>query len=111
NRLMEMYPNNQLIRQAMNGRAGSPGGAAEHAIYANQMERYKVKKNNGKDNAPDMSAAPLPKPAAEILALPPEQRFKELCKLNIPQLREFRRTLAPAQRDHITDGMTPAQTE
>lgn len=111
NRLMEMYPNNQLIRQAMNGRAGSPGGAAEHAIYANQMERYKVKKNNGKDNASDMSAAPLPKPAAEILALPPEQRFKELCKLNIPQLREFRRTLAPAQRDHITDGMTPAQTE
>ncbi len=111
NRLMEMYPSNQMIRQTMNGRASAPGGAAEHAIYADQMERYKARKNNGKDKALDAQAAPLPKPAAEILALPPDQRFKELCKLNIPQLREFRRTLAPAQRDHITDGMTPAQTE
>ncbi|HZL27059.1 MAG TPA: DUF1800 domain-containing protein [Acidobacteriaceae bacterium] len=112
NRLMEMYPNNQMIRQAMNGRAGAPGGAAEHAIYADQMERYKQKKKNGKDaSSGDADAVALPKPAAEILALPPDQRFKELCKLNIPQLREFRRSLAPAERDRITDGMTPAQTE
>lgn len=111
NRLMEMYPNNQLIRQAMDGRAGSPGGAAEHAIYADQMARYKERKKNGKDPNSDADAAPLPKPAADILALPPEQRFKELCKLTVPQLREFRRSLSVAQRDHITDGMTPVQTE
>jgi uncharacterized protein (DUF1800 family) len=110
NRLMEMYPDNQMIRQTMNGRASSPGGAAEHAIYADQMERYKEKKK-GKDNAGDEDAAPLPKPAAEIFALPPDDRFKELCRLTIPQLREFRRALTPEQRDHVTDGMKPQETE
>jgi uncharacterized protein (DUF1800 family) len=114
-KLMEMYPTNTMIRQAMNGRGSRPGGDAAKAIYADQMERYKDRKGNAKTPAnPAMNAdadVALPRPAAEIIALPPDQRFKALCKLTLPQLRKLRQSLAPAEREHLTDGMTPEQTE
>ena len=111
-KLMELYPSNQTIRASMNGNAGPPGGAAAHAIYADQQERYKQKQTAKKDGAAEQTpAAPLPRPAQEILALPADKRFKELCHLRLDQLRALRQSLTPAQRDQLMYGFTPEQRE
>ena len=111
--LMAMYPLQGTIRAAMDGKGSIPGGAAEQAIYADEMARYANKKKNGKDKTAqrDEDAAPLPRPAEDIAALPPDPRFKAMCKLTVPQLRELRKNLTEDQREHLTDGFTPEQTE
>jgi uncharacterized protein (DUF1800 family) len=112
-KLMELYPTNQTIRASMNGNASPPSGAAAHAIYADQKEQYKQKRERKKDpNAPKQEeAVSLPKTPDEILAMPPDKRFKELCRLNLPQLRGLRKSLTSDQRDQLTAGMTPEQIE
>jgi uncharacterized protein (DUF1800 family) len=112
-RLMEMYPTNEQIRAMVNGRgAGAPGGEAARAIYADQAERYKAQKQK-KDGSPpkDPPVADLPQSPADILAMPPDKRFKALCHLTLPQLRALRQQLPPDQRAQLTAGMTPQQVE
>jgi uncharacterized protein (DUF1800 family) len=124
-KLMEAYPTNQMVRQAMNGNFSAPGGDAERAIYANEEERYKEKltKDKGAKNAKptdagatakgqdEQATSPLPMPVADLLALPPDQRFKQMCHLNLAQLRELRKELLPEQRGLLVAGMTPVQME
>ena len=111
--LMEMYPSNNMIRAAMNGRGpGVPRGEAEKAIYADQMSREKNKKNaNNPDALTDDTPPPTPQEIADLLAMPPDKRFSALCRLKLPQLKELRQSLAPDQREHLTDGFTPRQLE
>jgi uncharacterized protein (DUF1800 family) len=113
NKLMEMYPDNQMIRQAMNGRGSVPRGDAAKAIYANQMERYEDRKAKGKagGDAKNDDDASLPQTTDAIVAMPPDQRFKALCRLSLEQLKTLRRSMTQDQRDHLTDGMTPQQVE
>jgi len=112
-KLMELYPTTQTIRASINGNASAPHGAAAHAIYADQQEQYKQKRERKKN--PDASkpadTVSLPKTPEEILAMPPDKRFKELCRLNLPQLRGLRKSLTADQRDQLTAGMTPEQIE
>jgi uncharacterized protein (DUF1800 family) len=108
-KLMELYPTNGEIRAAMNNRVSVPGGAAEHAIYADQQERYRDKKK-GKD-AEEEGTAPLPMSPAEFLALQPEPRFKALCHLTLPQLKALRQSLSEEDRSRLTAGMTAQQIE
>jgi uncharacterized protein (DUF1800 family) len=117
-KLMEAYPDNQMVRQSMNGNLSIPGGEAEKAIYADQQERYKEKRDkkakDGKEakaGDDDQETAPLPLPTADILALEPDKRFKELCHLNLQQLKELRKELLPEQRGMLLEGMTPLQVE
>jgi len=117
-KLMELYPNNEQIRASLDHRAGVPGGDAAHAIYHDQQEQYKIRKAAKNDKTadpnapkPPPAAVELPKSADEILAMPPDKRFKALCHLTLPQLRELRRTLQPAQREQLVAGFTPAQVE
>ena len=112
-KLMENYPTNGMLRQAAAGRISAPGGAASKAVYANGIERYRDRKDAkaGKENGAGGEAAPLPQEPSVIAALPPDQRFKVLCRLSLPQLNELRRSLSPGQREHLTDGMTPQQVE
>jgi uncharacterized protein (DUF1800 family) len=110
NKLMELYPTSNMVRATMDGRASKPGGEAAHAIYADQMERYK-QQQKGKDAGANDAAPALPQPATEVVALPPDKRFKALCRLTLPQLKAFRASLTPDEREHLTDGMTPEQTE
>jgi uncharacterized protein (DUF1800 family) len=116
-KLMQLYPNNAQIRASLDHRAGIPGGDAAHAIYHDQQEQYKIRKAAKADKAADANApkpsptVELPRSPEEILAMPPDQRFKALCHLTLPQLRELRRTLQPAQRDQLVAGFTPAQIE
>jgi uncharacterized protein (DUF1800 family) len=124
-KLMEAYPTNQMVKQAMNGNLSVPSGEAERAIYADQEERYREKltkdkaTKNAKPADADMMAkggddgntSPLPIPVASLLALPPDQRFKQMCHLNLAQLRELRKELLPAQRGLLVEGMTPVQME
>jgi uncharacterized protein (DUF1800 family) len=113
-KLMELYPNRDMVRGSLNGKVGVPGGAAAHAIYADQQARYKeeqkVKKDTDKPNsAPETPV--LKHSPAEILALPPDKRFKALCKLTLPQLRELRKEMTPDQRTALVADLTPQQRE
>jgi len=117
-KLMELYPSNAQIRATLDHRAAIPGGDAAHAIYHDQQEQYKIRKSAKDQTTADPNAPQPPPPTVQlpqspdqILALPPDQRFKALCHLTLPQLRELRRTLQPAQRDQLVAGFTPAQVE
>ncbi len=120
-KLMETYPDNQMVKAAMDGRASVPSGEAVKAIYANQEERYqeklakdkkaKANKDAKADGADDATTAPLPQTVDQLLALEPEARFKMVCHLTLPQLRELRKEMLPAQRGLLIAGMTPVQVE
>jgi uncharacterized protein (DUF1800 family) len=110
-RLMELYPTNDQIRQAVTRGMGTPGGDAARAIYADQEAQYKAKRSVKDGNGLPAESTDLPMPPEDILALPPDKRFKELCRLTLPQLRALRRALTPDQRPQLTTGMSPQQLE
>ena len=118
-KLFAEFPTNDAVQAGMNGRGPSALGAdaAGRAVYKHREEAYdkrkERKKERAQDGAPGMSEAPpvpLPETPENILALAPPARFKFLCKLDGPQLRELRRQLGP-NRDRLTEGFTPAQIE
>ncbi len=112
-RLMELYPDNQMIRATMNGRGGVPFGQGERAIYNAQMDRYKErqKKGDAKPDPGDSTPASLPQDPQALLAMDPSARFNALCKYTPAQLVALRKLLAPADRERLTDGFTPHQVE
>ena len=111
-KLMDLYPNAQMIRATMNGRSGVPGGEGERQLYNTQMARYKDRKQNGKDkSAAESDPAPLPWDIPTLLAMKPSDRFNALCKLSPPQLVMVRRRVPEADREKLTEGFTPHQIE
>ena len=112
-KLVEQYPNNQMIRAAENGRVGVPRGEGEKAIYQAQMERYDQKKKKGADaaDARDSDPDPLPQPPEAYLAMDPDARFKAMTKLSAAQLQLLRTRTPADRRDQLTAGFTPHQTE
>ena len=112
NKLMEMYPDNATIRQAMNGKVGVPHGAGEKAIYAAQEQKYKDKKDGkaaAKDDPPPLPDA-MNDPEA-VIAMDPDKRFKALCKLSAPQVQLLRKKMTDDQRMRLMGGLTPQQME
>jgi uncharacterized protein (DUF1800 family) len=107
-RLIELYPDNAMIRATMNGRQGVPRGEGEKAIYNAQEARYKNKTKPG-DKAPDTD--PLPVDPASVLAMAPDDRFKALLKLTPAQFRDLRKATPEADRPKITEGFNPHQLE
>ena len=110
-KLMELYPNQQMIRATMNGRNGVPGGEGEKALYKTQEERYKEKKNGKDQDAADSDPAPLPFEVPALLAMSPGDRFNALTKLTPPQLGLLRKRLQGDEREQLTAGFTPHQIE
>ncbi len=110
-KLMELYPNAQMIRATLRGRNGVPGGEGERALYNAQMERYKERKNGKENEARDSDPAPLPWDPQTVLAMPPSERFKALTQLLPAQLQMLRRRLPEEDRDKLTEGFTPHQVE
>jgi len=128
-KLMEMYPNQQVLRKVMNGQEGRPGGEVEKAIYNDSIARYKEKladKAQGakpaaapeammKDGAKAMNPAddlvPLPILVAELISMPADRRFSALCHFTPDQLRSLRRTVSADDRPRLVAGFTPQQFE
>jgi uncharacterized protein (DUF1800 family) len=110
-RLLELYPNNQMIRATMNGKSGVPGGDGERALYKAQIERYKEKKDGAAKDPGDSDPPSLPFDAPAALAMAPNDRFNALTHLQPAQLQLLRRQLPEADRDKLTDGFTPHQLE
>ena len=111
-KLVEQYPNNQMIRAAENGRVGVPRGEGEKAIYQAQMERYDQKKK-GADaaDARGSDPNPLPQPAEAYLTLDPDARFKAMTRLSPAQLQLLRQQTPADSREQLTAGFTPHQIE
>jgi uncharacterized protein (DUF1800 family) len=116
-RMMAAYPTNATIRQMSDGKmSNAPGGEAEHAIYAAQMERYEDKKKaDGTDKARAAKDSDVPAMDPEkvraILALPPDQRFLAVCRMSPAGLRSLRQGLRGADREKLTADFTPRQME
>ncbi len=114
NRLMETYPDAAMVRREMTGRPGLAIGRGEgvNALYNSQMDRYKEKKSGkGKDDDKVGGPPELPEEAAAYLAMDPHKRFNELCKLSPAQMNTLRKDLPAADRDKITEGLTPHEVE
>lgn len=114
--LMEMYPNQQVIRKVMNGQTDRPGGEAEKAIYNDSIARYKEKlakkaPADGMADADTTDAAPLPQDAQTLIAMPPDQRFSALCRFTPEQLKALRKSVQPEDRQRLVEGFTPKQFE
>jgi hypothetical protein len=112
-RLMDLYPTKGMIRATMNGRGDIPSDEAERAIYSNQTARQENKKEGKQQqDASDNDMAPLSLEEVDgILALSPDDRFSALCRMKLSQLHQFRWSLTPKQRAHLTEGFTPRQLE
>jgi len=114
-KLMEMFPSNEMIKRATEGKLSSPGGDAAHAIYKDNEERYKDKKaNKSKTADPDsaeVEVVPLSKTPEEMLAMAPEDRFKAICRMSLPQFHQLRQQMTPEQRPLLIQGFTPDQIE
>jgi len=109
--LMKRYPDEQMIRQAINGKGYEPGGMAEHAIYTDQMDRYRLKKEKKAGKDADDKGPDKTFDTDALLADTAKNRFSFLCSLTIPQFKEVRDSLTQEQRDHLFDGFTPQQRE
>jgi uncharacterized protein (DUF1800 family) len=110
-KLMEMYPNQQMIRAAIDGRGYVPGGEGERALYNQQMDRYKDKKSGKDQNAADSEPEPLAWDPQTVLGMNPRDRFVALTRLTPQQLGMLRRRLSEDDRARLTDGFTPHQIE
>ena len=117
NRLMEMYPNRQVIRKTMNGQSSRPGGEAEKAIYNDSIARYKAKVAK---KAPSAAMADdgtvddvpsLPQDVQTLVAMSPDKRFSALCKFNPEQLKALRKIAKPEDRLLLVQGLSPQQLE
>jgi uncharacterized protein (DUF1800 family) len=113
-KMMEAYPTRQMIQQMARGKIGKePGGAAERAIYNDEMAREQEKKAGGKGKPMDSDAANAQwqDEAQNMLAMPPAKRFAELCKYSPSQLQQLKKALRGEDRDKLTAGFTPKQME
>ena len=61
--LLFRLPTDAVVRQAMDGKAAFPERGALHAVYANELARYQVKKEE-KEKKQQPAAAPTAGPAA-----------------------------------------------
>jgi uncharacterized protein (DUF1800 family) len=128
------FPPPQVIKMVENGKASVPRDAQEKAIYQAAMEREEQKKglkqdaantqNAGQDNGnnattglgrkgnrnlEDRMYASLS--ADTLMNEPPDQRFKDLMKMNPDDMRAVAQSLNQQDREKLTDGFTPQQKE
>ncbi len=112
-KLVEQFPNAQMIRALEHGKVGVPRGEGERAIYDAQKQRYddKLKKGDAAADARASDPDALPLAPADYLALSAPDRFKAMTKLSPEQLQQLRRKTPEPDRDKLTEGFTPHQTE
>ena len=111
-KLFGAFPSPDEVIASMFGRGttAASADAGGRAILRHREEDYRNNPRR-KPGAGPSEPVSLPKPAAEILAMDPPARYKELLKLTSLQLRELNREMLPADRAHLTDGFTPQQWE
>jgi uncharacterized protein (DUF1800 family) len=124
------YPPAPLIRAVANGRLPLPSDPQERAIYQAQLERYRQKQERQAALRPASSEAAPPvnanddqragrgqerrraqADAAQIAALPPEQRLGAILRLPKEEQQTLARSLPLAQRDELLSGMDARQRE
>ncbi|MFC6644388.1 DUF1800 domain-containing protein [Granulicella cerasi] len=119
-RLFAEFPSNEMVRTAIRSdgkRDGNVGDASGRALFRARREvleeKYDVKRSGNQQTragAPGADAAP-PVPIERLLAMPPQERFKALCKLTVPEMDAVRRNLNDEQRQQLVERLSPSQIE
>jgi uncharacterized protein (DUF1800 family) len=116
NKLMDMYPRPGVVKAMAQGRSKviMPGGDAERAIYAAQLQREeeRKKRKDGSDGGDDPK--PLPdsmRDPAVVLAMDPQARFHAIVKLTGAQVMLLRHLIPEDRKSQLTAGFTPQQVE
>lgn len=130
--IVENFPPPQLIKAVANGNQPLPSDPLKRAVYQNQLERMKEKRDRkqpaddagattstGKTSilSDEESAGGQEKRVAadlkaqQLLDMEPDQRLKAILKMSAEDRRALSNELKNEKRDELMEGMTPEQRE
>ena len=136
--LVENFPPPQVVRALEARRIPLPSDPAKRAIYESRMEAYEQRQqrrqDRGGNNAADMKPEPqgdeamtpeqskarqkqledqmyVETGAAELLGLPPEQRYEKILKMPPEDRMILTRSIRGRQGLQLLEGMKPEQRE
>lgn len=139
--MVENFPPPQLVKQLEKGRGSMPSDPAKRAIYESRMAQYEQqqqKKNDTADAKPEdqtrnqnnnnnddqltpeqrqarfkqrEAAMYADVSAAQLLDLPPEQRYQTILKMSPAERLELVRSFKGPETLQLVDGMKPEQRE
>src|SRR5215467_9576046 len=139
--MMENFPDNQMVRMIENGRGSMPSDPAKRAIYQSRMAEYERRQQKKEDAAADVKPeaqaqnqntnnddqmTPEQRQArfkqrdaamyadlggADLLGLPPDQRYQTILKMSPEERLEVTRSFKGPEALQLVDGMKPEQRE
>jgi len=137
--MMENFPPPQVVRMLENGRGSMPSDPAKRAIYQSRMAEYERRQQKKEDAAADVKPeaqaqnqnnddqmSPEQRQArfkqrdeamyadvggANLLGLPPDQRYQTILKMSPEERLEMTRSFKGPEAMQLVDGMKPEQRE
>jgi uncharacterized protein (DUF1800 family) len=130
--MVENFPPPQVLKAVENGRMSMPRDPAKRAIYESRIAemQQRQEKKQGADKEKDTSGADVPEMKAEdqrqkqaedamyndvkqaqLLQLPPEQRYKKILAMFPDERMELARQYRGPKAMQLVDGMKPEQQE
>ncbi len=133
--LMQRYPSPQVLRQMVQTNMPLPADPVEHAIYADGIALYELRKakqaeglqvaNAGQQTALPGDGVDPATPAmathedqfysgldaVRVINLPPDARMQRILAMPPDELIAFRKSLSPGELAAAAEGLTPTQRE
>ena len=127
--IVENFPPEPLIKAVAEGKQSLPFDPSKRAVYKAQLERYDEKRQRKQEFADSPSPVGKGGPsdddrarrredrlyadlkAEQILDLPPDQRMREILKMQPEDQRALAASLKGDKRDEFLEGMDPKQRE
>ncbi len=133
--LMQRYPSPQVLRQMVQTHMPLPADPVEHAIYADGIALYELRKakqaeglqvaNAGQQTALPGDGVDPATPAmathedqfysgldaVRVINLPPDARMQRILAMPPDELIAFRKSLIPGELAAAAEGLTPTQRE
>jgi len=137
--IVENFPNNEVIKQVVEGKIAMPRDPVRRAVYEAQVERYEERMDRkeaaqnrnaanvsgSQDASADMKAMEdnaqyqrrreqaqaVNIKLLELLDLPPDERFREILKLSPEEQRQIANRAKGAKADSLMGGMNGRQKE
>ena len=113
--LAENFPPPAIVREIADGKESLPRDPKKRAIYAAQLERYRIRQEKKNVDSNDASMLAVDAVSDEtrsgLLTLPAEARLPALLKLTPQEQIGFLASLKGPARDEFFDGLSPDERE